>query len=370
MFWPPAALISLVTVPMYQTIPQRPEGDWPEDGLETLGACPVCESTQRTVLHDGLRDNVFFCAPGKWTMWRCEGCRSAYLDPRPTPETIHLAYTKYYTHEPLMAPEADEQLSVPRKIRRSLANGYRNWRYGTEHRPASPLGIPVALALPPLRRLIDLPFRYLPHPAVTGGRRLLDVGFGSGDYLDYAASVGWEAFGCDPDSVAIENARARGLNVRHGGIEVWDDEEATFDAVTLSHVIEHVHNPSSVLAAVHRLLRPGGQLYVETPNIDALGHEKFGRSWRGLEPPRHLRLFNWRSLQLVLSRVGFVRTTQRINPNVIEPLGRLSASLDLNLDPYSLEAQGIRGSDFWLRLASRCSRQRSEFITLTCRKPT
>jgi 2-polyprenyl-3-methyl-5-hydroxy-6-metoxy-1,4-benzoquinol methylase len=345
------------------------KADWPADGLETLGQCPVCDSAQRSVLHEGLRDNIFFCAPGIWTLWRCNNCRSAYLDPRPTPETIHLAYAKYYTHTPPAPVPAQNSVhrSLTQRLRRTLANGYRNWRYGTEARPANPLGIVAAFVFSQSRRSVDIPFRYLPHPEATGGRRVLDVGFGSGAYLNFAASVGWDACGCDPDPVAVENALARGLNVRQGGIEVWADGGASFDAVTLSHVIEHVHDPKSVLSTVHRILRPGGQLYMDTPNIDALGHSTYGRSWRGLEPPRHLVLYSWGACRQHLRDLGFKSIRSRVRPDTIDNIGPKSARIAEGLDPYSQTQTHMPRR--MLRLKSRFSRRRSEFITLTCRKP-
>ena len=75
------------------------EGEWPVEGLETLGRCPVCGEGGRSLFLDRLRDTTFYTAPGEWTLWRCEGCRALYLDPQPTAETIGLAYQSYYTHE-------------------------------------------------------------------------------------------------------------------------------------------------------------------------------------------------------------------------------------------------------------------------------
>jgi hypothetical protein len=75
------------------------EQEWPANGLEVVDRCPVCGEGEREILHQGLRDQVFYCAPGEWTLYCCRGCCSAYLDPRPTAETIYLAYRKYYTHQ-------------------------------------------------------------------------------------------------------------------------------------------------------------------------------------------------------------------------------------------------------------------------------
>lgn len=353
---------------MYQSISHCSKGDWPAGGLETLGHCPLCESSLRSVLHEGLRDNVFFCAPGQWTMWRCDDCRSAYLDPRPTPETIHLAYASYYTHTaPALSPKFDS-LPLRARIRRVLGNGYRNWRYGTRHPDSSRIGVVLALALPWLRRSNDIDFRHLPHPDATKGRRVLDVGFGSGAFLDLAASAGWQAFGCDPDPTAVENARARGLDVRLGGVEAWADDEACFDAITMSHVIEHVHDPVATIRAVHRLLRPGGQFYIDTPNSDALGHQHYGPFWLGLDPPRHLAVFQWQAMTRMLATSGFHDIRCKTYP-LMNGWGRASAKIAAGISVFSPDSNDVPGPSLLLRFRARVTRTRTESITLICRKP-
>lgn len=353
---------------MYQAISNFPTSEWPADGLQALGHCPLCESSLRSVLHEGLRDSVFFCAPGLWTMWRCDDCRSAYLDPRPTPETIHLAYANYYTHTAAALSPKFESLPLRAKIRRALGNGYRNWRYGTDEQASSSLGIVCALMFPWLRRSNDIDFRYLPHPADTEGRRVLDIGFGSGAFLDFAASAGWDAAGCDPDGTAVANARARGLNVRQGGIQSWADEEAAFDAITLSHVIEHVHDPVATIKAAFRLLRPGGRLYIETPNIDALGLRNHGPFWLGLDPPRHLVLFHWQSMERLLVATGFGAIKRKAHP-LIKEWGLASAKIAAGISVFSPNNGEVAGPNLSLRLLTKFAAGRSEALTLTCRRP-
>jgi hypothetical protein len=78
--------------------PQVTEAAWPSDGLELLGRCPCCHGSGRQLLHAELGDHIFHCAPGSWSMVRCTDCGSGYLDPRPSENTIGLAYAEYYTH--------------------------------------------------------------------------------------------------------------------------------------------------------------------------------------------------------------------------------------------------------------------------------
>jgi len=99
----------------------------------------------------------------------------------------------------------------------------------------------------------------------------------------------------------------------------------TFDAIVMSHFIEHVHEPVQLLGECHRVLKSGGRLLILTPNTGSWGHRKFGRYWRGLEPPRHLHLFSPQSLRRLLDTAGFTKmtviTTMR-NARKILPLSR------------------------------------------------
>src|SRR5690606_6983610 len=79
---------------------------------------------------------------------------------------------------------------------------------------------------------------------------------------------------------------------------------AQFDAVTMSHVVEHLPEPIEVLQEVRRILKPDGQLIMTTPNTSSIGHRKFGPHWFGIDAPRHLFLFNKQSLSQVALRAG------------------------------------------------------------------
>lgn len=349
-----------------QDLPQPWAEPWPEEGLEHLGRCPVCDSTVRTVLHEHLVDEVFRVAPGKWTSWECVQCDSGYLDPRPTRATIGQAYGNYYTHQEAIGRVAPEKLGLLLRIRRALSNGYLNVRYGTDYQPASQLGPWLARLLPRQREALDVQFRWLPKP--KPGQRVLDVGCGNGGFLLKAREAGWEVMGVDPDPEAVTTARQQGLEVRLGSIEVFDGESGLFDAITLSHVIEHVHDPKSVLADVYRLLKSGGTLYLDTPNIQSRGHRIFRYHWHGVDAPRHLVLFNLKGLQQILDQTGF--TVVEFQLRRAAPIGFWLCSLrqGKGLSPYGAQPKSL---PVGLALRARLpfvSTSQLEFITLLARK--
>jgi SAM-dependent methyltransferase len=77
----------------------------------------------------------------------------------------------------------------------------------------------------------------------------------------------------------------------------------------MSHFLEHVHEPAELLAESHRILKPGGRLVVLTPNSGSWGHLEYQGCWRGLEPPRHLHIFNSQSLDRLARQTGFGKVT-------------------------------------------------------------
>jgi SAM-dependent methyltransferase len=260
--------------------------------------CPVCGSRDRFVAFAGLRDRAFRVAPGSWTLHRCRGCGSAYLDPRPSPETIELAYRAYYTHGDSSPPPPVG------RFRQGLANDYRRWRFGYNEGPIVPGGRLLARLAPSRAAIVAREIRHL--PARTGGR-LLDVGCGSGAFLTHMQALGWRVAGVDPDPAAIAQARGAGLAVTQGTVSDLRPEGngGGFDAVTLSHVIEHLHDPGGDLRLLYELMRPGALLWIATPNLDGLGLRRFGADWLGLDPPRHLVLFTRASLERLVGAAGF-----------------------------------------------------------------
>lgn len=263
--------------------------------------CPCC-GTRGQPLYSGLSDRLFGTG-GAWSFSRCAnpGCRLLWLDPMPLPEDIHKAYTHYYTHAVRSAGNGLLQRLFDNAKRGYLANHYG---YLEE------LGV--------VTRLLGLlPWLYPGRPAeldfsvmwlAAGARgRLLDVGAGSGWLVEHMNRLGWQAEGLDFDAHSVKSARDRGLVFHQGGLPQQNFPEGSFDALTMSHCIEHVHEPAAWLAEARRVLRPGGRLALATPNSASFCHEQFGESWFALDPPRHLHLFNRAAMTSLMNKAGFNR---------------------------------------------------------------
>lgn len=340
------------------------DAPWPAADLQTLGQCPVCQSPARTLRYQDVTDRLFGCAPGHWQLFTCTACQTAYVDPRPDQTSMWRAYGTYFTHN-------DGAGSPPatglRGWIKAALNGFRKNRWRMPLTPANAsTGYLIGL-IGPLRDLIIAHMRNLPGQLPRAGASLLDVGCGNGLYLDLARQAGWQVKGVDFDAQAVASAQARGLDVRAGGLEQVQDLAGSFDRLTCSHVIEHVHDPRQWLQSMHAMLRPGGTLWLQTPNVDALGHQRFGADWLGLDPPRHLSLLNPQTLCQLLQECGF---TVRELP--LPALMALSVYQDSAAMAKGLPQIGARLSwrSFtqwrWLRDAWRQSRDLShaEFITV------
>ena len=235
---------------------------------------------------------------------RCSNasCGTIWLDPAPVEEDIWIAYRKYFTHE---APPA--ALTGVRRLYRDLRRGYLATRFGYQspsvkawHRESGWL---LAL-VPELRAYFDASVMWL--PAQPGGN-VLEVGCGRGDLMMFLGELGWNVLGIELDRRAAEIARNRGLNVREGVLEDQALSGGSFDAIVMSHVIEHLFDPQRTIGDCWRLLKPGGRLVLLTPNTGSLGHRLFGRDWMHLDPPRHLHLFNADTLSRLAREAGFAR---------------------------------------------------------------
>ena len=312
----PSTLRTSMTSPPPNTSPLS-DTEWDANELETLGHCPICQSAARTVLYDNLTDTLFRCAPGRWTLHACNGCGTAYLDPRPSATSIGKAYAQYCTHPAAIDPAAGRNApgwrSALRTFVRASLNSYRNARWQMALTPSNAWGRHVVPLVSPVRASIEQQMRHMPSQPPDRQGRLLDVGCGNGAFLKIAQTAGWSVQGIDFDPIAVAEARRQGLAVDLCGIDQLAAQAQTYDWITCSHVLEHVHEPQQLLQSLHRLLRPGGTLWLQTPNLDSIGHRTYGPHWVGVDSPRHLTLLTLPSLRRALEKAGFQIKFRRLS---------------------------------------------------------
>ena len=282
---------------------------WPPEKTETLERCPACDSSHTSILYAALEDRVFG-SPGTWTIRECHHCGIAFLNPRLTPAAIGEAYANYYTH----TTPAKRTLRLV--VRDFVVNAYARRHFGRGSRPYLAWSDWIMRKrLPTVAQGMAAYYRYLPRPARNSA--LLDVGCGDGEFVRQVRQLGWHAVGLESDPQAF-SVKAPKPNIVRGSVPDTGLPNNSFDAVTLNHVIEHMHDPRRVLSELFRLVKPGGRVVLTTPNWRSYGAKLFGRYWRGFEPPRHLVLFTPDSLAAAVTNAGFVEPEIRVQPEVAD----------------------------------------------------
>jgi SAM-dependent methyltransferase len=230
-----------------------------------------------------------------------------YLQDRPDSQALKLYYPDdaYYAyerrgHHELFA-RTNRLASIWYLIKRSILAH----RYNYTHLGGSKHLTFVTLLWPFINRA-TFQLKVLLHEYVENGN-LLEVGCGSGGYLDLMRALGWKrVVGVDFSAKAVKMATDNlGLEVYCGELKDVGLEPNSFDAVSLSHTLEHVPNPVAFLVDVRRVMKPGARLAIIVPNVESLSSRVYADYWLALEPPRHLVNFNRRGLAMVLERAGF-----------------------------------------------------------------
>lgn len=142
--------------------------------------------------------------------------------------------------------------------------------------------------------------------AKSGGR-LLELGCGAGNFLRQAQARGFDVTGVEYSPFACQRARdtlGGRCRILQGEIDVLAAEAAAYDVVVLCDVIEHVRAPAATLAHVHRLLRPGGLVFIVTPSTDSWSAKIMGARWMELKP-EHLFYFSRATMARQLAQAGF-----------------------------------------------------------------
>ncbi len=248
--------------------------------------CILCGKPGLTK-YQNLQD-CLFKTPGRWDFKSCTnpGCGSIWLDPMPCETDLSKLYQTYYTHK--------QQYGTSQNRLKCI-----NFLYSVLKTAWG-----VCLHCTPIyreRRRLFLMYLENQPPG-----KLLEVGCGNGRRLMSLRALGWQTLGQEVDTISAELAEENyNLEVKLGLLENLGIAEETFDAVIMNHVIEHVTDPKKIMGSCRKLLKPGGQLIVVTPNLKSLGHKLFGRHWLGLDPPRHLHLFSSKTLLNLAENSGF-----------------------------------------------------------------
>ncbi|MBC6991767.1 class I SAM-dependent methyltransferase [Hymenobacter sp. BT491] len=238
---------------------------------ERLDKCPVCGKSDfrnKLVVEDKSVSKESFA------IVQCEACSFQFTNPRPNADQIG----RYY--------ESDDYVSHNSAAAGVINQAYRIARFFT------------------MRRKVSLLNKHAPRKG-----KILDYGCGTGHFLAACKASHWQIAGIEPNARAREEAARRvGQPIGSGSLDSL--EAGTFDAVTLWHVLEHVHTLNETLRQLIGLLKPDGVLIIAVPNVDSLDAQHYRQDWAAYDVPRHLYHFAPKTMtQLLKKHKMIVRET-------------------------------------------------------------
>jgi SAM-dependent methyltransferase len=256
--------------PLAQELEQK--GGHPRAAMQSLldtVPCDICGSTNSRVLFRKRETRSWWlakCADDarldrdhEFAVVRCGECRHVYVNPRLKRAINDDIYARYW------------RSVEPPQVRASAYGGY------------------VCRQLAALRPRGEL----------------LDFGCGWGSVLAAAGLAGWRATGIEVDERKVAFCGEQGLNAVYGDLLEQPFPAARFDAALAEQVFEHLYTPVEYLRELHRVLKPGGVLYIAVPNFGSIEAKLKRARWDLVHPVSHVRYFDRASLANLGERCGF-----------------------------------------------------------------
>ena len=267
--------------------------------MNRIESCDLCGSKQFEFLFSG-RDRMYNIL-GDYNLKKCVKCGLIFIDPQPSGAELaeHYPASKYYSLGEKLAPGKTRLVILLYKTFYS-GNG----------------SSALKLALFPLYPLVRF-------TRISTLGRTLDVGCGSGKFSVYMKHFGMDCYGVEPGQFDKRFAKENGLKIKHCSLLEADYPDNYFDVITMNHVFEHSDRPTDMLKKLHEILKPGGTLVIAVPQSSCLAYRLFGRHWVQLDVPRHLFIFQLKTIRAYAEKTGFKIEKIRFNSKSFQFLGSL-----------------------------------------------
>lgn len=133
---------------------------------------------------------------------------------------------------------------------------------------------------------------------------ILDIGCGTGAFLHTMREAGWQTTGLEPDETARANAKQLFHIDPLPSNEIFALPNNSYDAITMWHVMEHVHQLHEYIDQINQLLKSDGRLIVAVPNYTSADAEQYQQYWAAYDVPRHLYHFSPESMKQLMKQHG------------------------------------------------------------------
>lgn len=235
--------------------------------MKNINNCPVCNSTTQSPF---LKVKDYTVSKEEFSIVSCGQCNFKFTNPRPGDSVIG----NYY--------KSEDYISHSNTSKGLISKLYHMVRNHT------------------LKKKLALVSKYVPRGTI------LDYGCGTGMFLNTCKTNGWKVYGMEPDSGARKIASEMDINAFENKEALSGSlGEASFDAITLWHVLEHVTDLDVTLDFFKERLNANGVLVIAVPNYTSYDAKKYGAFWAAYDVPRHLYHFEVKTLNLLMERFGF-----------------------------------------------------------------
>jgi len=235
--------------------------------------CPVCGSTGINPLLTVKDHSV---SREEFVIWQCSNCRLRFTQDVPDEESIGRYYqsTDYISHS-----------NTSKGLVNQLYQKVRN--YTLDQKAALIIGETVKRG------------------------KILDLGAGIGAFLNTMKEKGWETTGIEPNEGAREQAKNLfNIDLKETG-SLQQLPEKSFDAITLWHVLEHVHQLHDYVERLKSLLKPNGKIFIAVPNYESLDSSIYKLYWAAYDVPRHLYHFTPEAINVLMEKHGMKVTAKK-----------------------------------------------------------
>jgi 2-polyprenyl-3-methyl-5-hydroxy-6-metoxy-1,4-benzoquinol methylase len=233
--------------------------------------CPICNSNN---IQHQLSAKDYTVSQNIFSIWHCNACTARFTQDVPDQQAIggYYASENYISHS-----------DTKKGIINSLYHLVRKRTLGAK------------------RRLV------INETGITKGA-ILDIGCGTGAFLNTMKEADWNITGLEPDTVArTKAAELYNIQPQEPG-KLFELTPASFNAITMWHVLEHVHELHAYIKQIEKLLAPGGKAFIAVPNYTSKDADIYAANWAAYDVPRHLYHFSPQSMETLLAQHGLKLT--------------------------------------------------------------